>query len=225
MKVIDYIRYFFYLAWNWNPLLACFIIYHEIRGEKKYKLHTTGYDELNKLASEGIDVSHATMYMPANYYLLEKMLNYVKSIPGNECLLDIGCGKGRVLIVAAHYGFRNLIGVEFSKKFCAETNAIILSKEKEFPLTSFSVINQDASSFVIPDNTTTIFLYNPFDEVIMNNVVLHVEESLKRRPRNLLIIYINPQGKHLFINNGFKEIFHAKKLKYLEGVILEKKPG
>lgn len=72
MKFFTYIHYFFFLSWNWNPILAFFIIRHEIKGEKKYDIHITGFDELKHVKKKGIDITHATIYMPVNYYILEK---------------------------------------------------------------------------------------------------------------------------------------------------------
>lgn len=222
MKVFQYIQYFFYLSWYWNPILAAFIIYHEIRGENKYKLHTTGYDELRDLKKQDIDITHSTMYMPASYNILEILLKRLKEIPGNDCLLDIGCGKGRVLIVAAHMGFKNLIGVEISEKFCNTTKENIAAHKIEPGNTAFKVIHEDASSFIIPDEVTTVFLYNPFDAVVMRHVVEHINDSLQRKPRDLYIAYMNPQEKSLFSSAGFTEIFHHRKLNLLEGVIMKR---
>lgn len=221
MKLFSYIRYFLYLSWYWNPLLAGFIIYYEIKGERKYKLHTTGYDELNELKKQGIDITHASMYMPANYYMLEKLLQELRSKPNNDCLLDIGCGKGRVLIIAAHWGFSKLYGVELSPSFCEVTKANIAVQQKSLPEVAFRIIQQNASNFIIPDEVSTIFLYNPFDAVIMKHVVEHITDSLQRKPRTLYIAYMNPLEKNLFLAAGFKEIFHHKKLNLLEGDILE----
>jgi SAM-dependent methyltransferase len=204
-------------------VLAAFIIYHEIRGERKYKLHTTGYDELNNLKKQGIDTAHATMYMPANYYILEKLLSKLKEFTNNDCLLDIGCGKGRVLIVAAHFSFKKIIGIELSNQFCKYTEENIAAHKNELSSTRFLVVNTDASNFIIPDDVTTVFLYNPFDAVVMQHVVEHINDSLKRKPRDMYIAYMNPEERSLFLSAGFSEIFHHKKLNLLEGVILEKK--
>jgi SAM-dependent methyltransferase len=38
--------------------------------------------------------------------------------PEQFCFLDIGCGKGRALIIATEYGFKDLIGVDYSAKLC-----------------------------------------------------------------------------------------------------------
>jgi len=35
----------------------------------------------------------------------------------NKTFLDIGCGKGRPMIVAACYGFEEIVGIDFSKNF------------------------------------------------------------------------------------------------------------
>jgi SAM-dependent methyltransferase len=222
MKLISYLHYFFYIAWHWNPLIALFIIYYEIVGERKYNINTIGADELKSLEEKGIDISHATMYMPVNYYILEHLMREIVKYASNKTFLDIGCGKGRPMIVAAYYGFEEIVGIDFSKEFCEDvTNAAALYKEKN-PAVNFSIINNDAFYFEIPENVTAIFLFNPFDDVIMNGVISNILKSQQQNPRTIRVLYANPQYKSLFLNKEFKEIYHIKKLKYLEGAILEK---
>lgn len=222
MKLIPYLRYFFYIAWHWNPILALFVTYYEIRGERKYHIHTIGEDELKGLKEKGIDISHATIYMPVNYYVLEHLMQEIVKYGGNKTFLDIGCGKGRVMIVAADYGFEQITGIDFSKKFCEETDTTIHLYSQKNPAVHFTIINCDALGFEIPKEITTIFLFNPFDEVIMSSVVSHIIRSQQHDPRTIWVMYANPQHKSLFLNNGFVEIYHLKKLNYFEGIILQK---
>ena len=221
MKLINYCSYFFYLAWNWNPLLAAFVMYHEIRGEKKYNIYTTGSDKLKSLEEKGIDISHATMYQPLNYYVLEKLMEKAAQDIGNKTFTDIGCGKGRVMAVAAYYGFKRITGIDFSKEFCNEARLTTESCKEKFPDTIFTLINNDAFYFDIPRDIMTIFFFNPFDEVIMSGVVSNIMKSLRHAPRAMRILYANPLYKSLFIQQGFTETFHIKKMTYLEGSILE----
>jgi len=111
MHTFRFIRYFFYLASNWNLNIAWHILSAELKGEKKYGIDTTGADELKSLADKGIDTSHATIYMPASYDLLEIIFEKLKASPPVH-LIDFGCGKGRVLCVAAFHGVSKLTGLD-----------------------------------------------------------------------------------------------------------------
>ncbi len=43
--------------------------------------------------------------------------------PKEFCFLDIGSGKGRALIIASEYGFKDLVGVDYSAKLCRISGA------------------------------------------------------------------------------------------------------
>jgi 16S rRNA G966 N2-methylase RsmD len=221
LQLLKYINYFFYLSVNWNLRIAFHIIRNEIRGEKKYAIQTTGADELHSLQRKGIDISHATIYMPAGYDMLEAVFNEIKQYNLTH-LLDIGCGKGRPMCVAAHYDFENLTGIDFSRSLCDVTNKNLQKKQRAFPALSYKVINNDAFYYKIPKEVDCIFLFNPFDEMIMSGVIENIEISLEKYPRELYVIYLNPLNKNLFLEKGYTEVFHIKKLKYLEGCILKK---
>jgi SAM-dependent methyltransferase len=221
MKIFPYIKYFFYLAYNWNIPIAWHILKQEIQGEKKYGINTTGADELKQLEKKGIDISHSTIYMPVSYELLEEIFNHLNPKPLNH-FLDIGCGKGRALCVAVHKGFRRVSGIDLSKELCdAAKENLALTKEK-IPTLYYNIINNDAFYFDIPGTVDCIFFFNPFDELIMSAVVNNMVTSLQKNPRKLSIIYVNPLHKDLFIKAGFTETWHRKKMKYLEASILSK---
>lgn len=216
--MFTYIKYFFYIAWNWNIRLAWFVVRDEIRGEKKYGIKTTGYDNLQHLADKGIDTEHATIYMPAGYYMLENLLGEVAKLPNQKHFLDIGCGKGRAMFVAAHFGFTHITGIDISKPFCEETEALM----KRLPGNVQALVQHaDAFYYRIPKEIQVIFLFNPFDEVIMSGVVENILMSGEEHPRDIYIIYMNPQHKELFTEAGFTIIYEHKKLRYLEGVIMK----
>ena len=223
MKFFSYIKYFFYLAINWNIKIAWHIIRQEIKGEKKYGINTTGADELKSLEKKGIEIDHSTIYMPVSYDLLEglfKQLNNLSAKPKNH-FIDIGCGKGRAVCVAANKGFNKVTGIDFSKEFCgAAIENLSLTKQK-FPSLNYTVINNDAFYFEIPLDVDCIFLFNPFDETIMSGVIENIRESFEASPRKITIIYANPMHKELFIDEGFKEVFATQKMNYLEAVILQ----
>jgi 16S rRNA G966 N2-methylase RsmD len=221
MKFFSYLSYFFYLAYNWNVGIAWHIIIQEIKGEKKYGINTTGADELNKLEKQGIDISHATIYMPASYTLLEEIFQQLKHSKSLTHFLDIGCGKGRALCVAAHQGFSTVTGLDFARDLCEAAKENLTTTKQKIPALQYKVVNNDAFYFEIPADVDCIFFFNPFDEIIMSGVVNNIFTSLKTNPRKLTIIYVNPLHKELFLKAGFKETWYSKKMKYLEASILE----
>ncbi|MDB5203393.1 MAG: hypothetical protein JWQ27_2802 [Ferruginibacter sp.] len=218
---MKYLQYFFYLGFNWNFPIAWHILRHEISGEKKYRLQTTGADELKHLEEKGIDIEHSTMYMPASYDVLEKVF---ATIGLDHCrhFIDIGCGKGRVLTVAAYHGAKKVTGIELSKKFCKEAVANLEKTKEQFPALQYNIINNDAFYYEVPDDAEVIFMFNPFDEMVMKAVWENIRQSLKRAPRKMTIIYLNPLYKHIFLKAGYKEIFHTQELNYLEASVLVK---
>jgi SAM-dependent methyltransferase len=223
-RLFSYIKYFFYISYNWNIKIATHILLQEIRGEKKFGIHTTGADELKKLEEKGIDISHATIYMPVSYSLLDVIFRQL-NLPNNKNhpfnhFLDIGCGKGRALCVAAHEGFKKVTGIDLSKELCERATENCIITRQRIPAFEFSVINNDAFYYEVPPDVDCIFMFNPFDEIIMSGVVENIRESLQQYPRNISIVYVNPLHKKLLLKAGFKEIFYSKKMKYLEVTIL-----
>ncbi len=219
-KSFSYIKYFFYLAVNWNIKIAIHILSQEIKGEKKYGIATTGADELRSLEKKGIEIDHSTIYMPVSYDLLEDIFKQL-NIKDNSHFLDIGCGKGRAICVAAHNGFDKVTGLDLSKEFCMEAEKNLSVTKKHFPALQSKIINNDAFYFEIPNDVDHIFMFNPFDEVIMDAVAEKILESFEINPRTITTIYVNPVCKQELLNIGFKEIYHIQKMKYLEALILQ----
>ena len=222
MKFLYYFKYFYFIAKNWNVKLAAFTVYHEIKGEKKYHLDTV---KINRLHDEKIDsenLTHASIYQASSYYLVEKAFSFLKDEKVNYGIVDFGCGKGRVLVLAAHFGFNKVTGIDFSRNLCIEAEANIEKIIPVFPAIDFKVICEDAAGYKIEKDENCFFFFNPFDEVIMLKVVRNILSSLKENPRKVYVIYINPLHKEVFLSAGFEEEWHFRKMQYLEFSILSK---
>jgi len=216
---------------NWNFTLAFFSIYHEIKGERKYKLNTIELDRLKTISVKGDNLNHGSIYQACNYYILEKGFDYLGStclsgrqVNENKNFTDFGCGKGRAMVVAAHYGFNNITGIDFAKALCLLAEKNIQNTRTLFPLTKFNIICDDVVNYRIQKDQTVFFFFNPFDEVVMLKVVKNILSSLKEKERKIYIMYANPVHKEIFLSAGFEEEFYFKKLQYLELSILSKEP-
>jgi SAM-dependent methyltransferase len=216
---MKFVRYFFYIGWNWNFPLAWFIVKHEIRGEEKYGINTVGIDDL-KTSVPSEELEHASIYQPVNYYTAERLFKSIEEQDLEGSFLDVGCGKGRVLAIAAEHGFTDVIGIDFSPKLCHEAVSLAEILEEKHADVAITIDCLDARDYDLPENVSVIFLFNPFDEMVMTDFVEKVLQSLKEFPRRLKVLYANPQCKKQWLDAGFQEISSFKKMEYLQGSVL-----
>ena len=207
MKYFYYVRYFFFIAINWNPRLAWFTLQHEIRGERNYGINTSRLNNLKNLTLKGNRLD-AEIYQGANYFLLEKVFEESRLIGINESIIDFGCGKGRAMVVAAHFGYNKITGIEFAKELSDEASKTITPVQKQFPDKIFKVINANAADYNIEKDANVFFFFNPFNEIVMQQVVRNILASLKRKPREVFTIYLNPVHKDIWLSAGFQEIYN-----------------
>lgn len=220
MRILTYLKYFFFVGTNWNFKLAFFTLFHEIKGEKKYKVDTIQIDRLHNADIKSQNISHSSIYQGVGYYALEKAFDYLQSVNANQSIVDFGCGKGRVLAVAAFYGFQRITGVDFAPALCSNAIKNIERIKPFYPDTSFSVICDDVVNYKIENDTNVFFFFNPFDEIIMLEVVKNILNSLKQSLRKIYIVYVNPLHKEIFESAGIEEEYYMRKMEYIELSIL-----
>lgn len=220
----SFIKYFFFVGKNWNYRLAIFTIFQEIKGEKKYRVDTIDIDLLKTLHVKGNHKINASIYQGANYFLLEKAFTYLQEESNTGNFVDYGCGKGRALAVAAHYGFKVIKGIDFATALCAKANENINGIKEYYPETSFSIFCEDAVAYHIEKTDKIFFFFNPFDETVMLAVIKNLLASLRGFPREVFVIYINPLHKEIFLSAGFIEEYYIEKFTYLQLSILSYLP-
>ena len=220
-NVWNYISYFFYNSINWSPWLAFFVLYHDIRGAFKYGITTFAPVALKKLTIVNGDRSKASPYEAVNYYLLETLFTSFRQVSDADSLVDLGCGKGRVLVVAAHIGFTNITGIDFATELCEEASTNIKKVQQNFPRVKWNVINNSAERYNISHNDSVFFMFNPFTEEIVDKFLEKLERSCRLFPRTTWFLYASPRHKKIFFNKGYEIIFQ-KHILNLKGIILRK---
>ena len=148
-------------------------------------------------------------YAPTTYSLLEYVFSkYPFSC--NDYFLDFGCGKGRVLFMAAFYGCLNLGGIEIDSSVFNDLNSNILNFKKKTNNTSvFDIKNIDAKNTVIESTYNKFFFFDPFHLKIFIYIIESIKKSIESAHRNILLIIYRPQPSTIkFIDklNIFKNI-------------------
>ena len=140
-------------------------------------------------------------YDPLPYRSLLTIARHLPLAPGDH-LLDIGCGKGRVLCFFALRRVRRCSGIEIEPDLAADArrNARRL-RGRRAPI---DITQADAIAAEIGD-ASVIYLFNPFSAEVMEPVLRNIEHSLRARPRPLRICYVNPvQGALLDARDWLK---------------------
>lgn len=120
-------------------------------------------------------------------------------LPHQYRFVDIGCGKGRAMIVASEFAFQEIIGVEISPVLVARGVENIEIVRARFPERSpMRVVHSDAVTFVCPSGPLVLFLAHPFAAPVMRRFVKALTADLSSRPREAIIIYFNAKLASLF---------------------------
>jgi SAM-dependent methyltransferase len=114
--------------------------------------------------------------------------------------IDLGAGKGEMLLLAAEYEFRRVVGVEYSETLTAIASTNVRTSTG-LMCKSVECICADAAEFDLSHDPAVLYLYNPFQGKVMDKVVRNIEQSLRVVPRDLWIIYVNPWEHRKFVRS------------------------
>jgi len=219
MKLVwKYISHFWYVATNWNIWMACFMVYDNIRGSLKYGTNTFIPVELRELTITNGDRKKASRYEAVSFYMLEKLLGAFQKFSGLKSIIDLGSGKGRVLMVAPHFGFTNITGIDFAKELCVQAISNMNEKQKQFPHIRWKVINTNVEDYDIGNQDSVFFMFNPFTEAVLKRFLEKLDNSCHEFPRSIYFLYASPQHQNLLLDDGYA-IVYQKQMMHLESII------
>jgi predicted RNA methylase len=159
----------------------------EVLNDRRFCLRTAGF-----LLQSQAGVTHpdAEVYAATPYRVFRRLLRHVPGECFGGTFIDYGCGRGRVAILAAAAGFRQVVGVELSSRLLrdAESN---LGTCRMARGRWISFVQADAAQFPVPDDTQVAFLYKPFGSATTAQVLGRIRESLKRCPREFRLLGYN----------------------------------
>ena len=137
-------------------------------------------------------------YAPSQPSIIRAALTALEPLD-SFTFVDLGCGKGRPLLVASEFPFCEIIGVEFSAPLArtARRNAELI-KQRFLRCSPIRVVVGDARQFPLPSGNLVLFLYNPFDEEVMAKVVENLNAALANAQRTVYVVYYNPVAGHCF---------------------------
>lgn len=130
-------------------------------------------------------------------------------------LIDVGCGKGRAVLLAAETGFRDVVGVELYRALAAvaERNLATWQRQRLRTLSPTTILCTDAATALpgLLGGATLLYVYNPFRAPVLRDVL----QALLRRHASLTapldFLYLYPEHEAVFQEfPAFQRLWHEE---------------
>lgn len=178
--------------------------FREMRGAKddfdaRWGTETTRLVATSDLEFSREEAGYCCEYQASGSQALDNVVAQAGIDPAEYAMIDVGSGKGRVVLVAAARPFRRAIGVEYSRKLhdIAENNARIFTANGGAKIAPEFVCS-DATEYAWPDGPLLVYLYNPFGPPLLDSFAEGLIEEHARNPRPVVLAYVNPKHRRSF---------------------------
>ena len=162
------------------------------RFDAEHRIVTEALVFLGDLDPEAIgpNLARATHYEPTPVGDLDPLLAYVPFAPSGATFVDVGAGMGRALLLAARHPFRQVVGIEISAALyeIARDNLVAIDRET-LRCRDVRVVRADAATYRFPRGDLVVYLYNPFDGVVLAGVL---DALAAERTRDVALVYHTP---------------------------------
>jgi hypothetical protein len=162
-----------------------------------------------RLDAYGLAADQRVDYTPSPWGTLGQVIS-----PGDvlqdDVFLEYGSGMGVMVIAAARYPFRRVIGIDIVPEFNQIARRIVDRNRGRLRCQEVEIVTADVSEYVVPDDVTVAYMYNPFEGQIFDTAVNRLLASIDRNPRTVRLIYLNPKcapsllatGRARFVRDG-----------------------
>jgi SAM-dependent methyltransferase len=153
------------------------------------------------LATDGIHTEGRIPYVPSSWRNLPSALRHIP-ISDDDVFLDLGSGKGRVVLQAAKRPFKRVIGVELSTELHAIARANLEAVRPRLRCQDVELIEADITDYQVPDDVTIAYAYNPVRGELFEAAMNALIASHDRRPRPMHLLYRYPREHDLITASG-----------------------
>lgn len=156
--------------------------------DKKHGVDTSGQIDLDKLVVVGDNKTLGHSVVSTSPRMFKYLSRYFSEGAESHTFIDVGCGKGRVVLLASQLGFGRVIGIEFSP-LVAETarENIARFRGTRQARDVCSIVTEDASKYALPSGPLVLFLMNPFEPELARSFIANVLEAFDRNKEPIRI--------------------------------------
>ncbi len=170
------------------------------RFDRKYGVATSGVVEKAEAGvADPAALADAIRYVPISEQVLRHVLTHATRAAGprDVSFVDLGCGKGRALIMASWFPFRSVLGVELSPRHAAiaernVTSHLARPRGPKVQCRDIAVVCANALHCELPDTDLLVFMYRPFKGQVFQGVLDRLHEHAERTGSRIVVAYVCP---------------------------------
>jgi len=160
--------------------------------DSELKVDTSGYVPVDRISLHASLRTLINPYAGSSPGVLRRALAALPAVD-KYTFVDLGCGKGRAMIVASERPFRSVQGVDLSGDLVAiaRRNVAIVSRTLR-GRAPMLVHEANAVEFPLPAGKLVLFTYHSFGRELMSQLISALEVKLSTAADHLFFVYYNP---------------------------------
>lgn len=159
--------------------------------DEQLGVDTATWVRVPDLDTSSANVEDAVRYEPTSVSEFELLMGKLRVDYRDFTFVDYGSGKGRVLMLAAKYPFKRIVGVEFAEALHGISCRNIATLDPA-EASRIDAILGDATEFDPPLDPLVLYFFHPFGTSALHRVLDRVLSSLEREPRPAYVVLTGP---------------------------------
>lgn len=154
----------------------------------EHSIHTTGYED-NIYIGTPLE-KYNTGYLGTPINTAKAALESLNIQCQEFRFIELGCGKGRVVILAAFYPFKQVVGIEYSKDLSEIAKSNVNTLSHKLISKDIEIHTKDARDHDYENDDSVFFLYESFSIEVFCIVLEKIYNQIYLKGRKVIFIMI-----------------------------------
>jgi len=166
-------------AYSLSSAIRKFLVSKGPDFDRKYGTVTNDWVEVADGEIPDEAFATAVRYVPSKGEVIRHICRKLPIRHEEFTFIDMGSGRGRALLLASDFPFKEIIGVEISPQHhkIAEENIAIYRSPRQQCLEIKSIC-ENALGYEIPKTQLVLYLYQPFNGNVLQGMLKNIEQAI-----------------------------------------------
>ncbi|HWE85341.1 MAG TPA: class I SAM-dependent methyltransferase [Terracidiphilus sp.] len=135
--------------------------------------------------------------------------------PQDYAFIDLGCGKGRVLLLASELPFRSVVGIELDPQLARIAHRNVHRwLRRPRACRRITVERGDVLDLQLPAGPVVLFLFNSFSADVLAPLMERLAAAARQRSAPIDLIYVHPDHDRLIARTPGVEILRRAEVPF-----------